>query len=85
MMVHVHDDVAVQRRGGFGDAVGAALVVDARHHGMAPEGCHGIGNPPIVGGDGDGVHRTCGSGAAVDVLDHRAPVQVREGLAGESG
>jgi hypothetical protein len=82
--LHVDDDVAVERRGDFGQTIRRAVMIGARHPHLAAELLHGPRNPHVVGRDDDLRNRRRSGGAPVDVLDHRAAVYQRERLAGES-
>jgi hypothetical protein len=82
--LHVDDDVGVQRRRDFGEAIGAGLVRRFREPHLAAEVGDARGDAEIVGGDDDLRDERRRRGAAVDVLDHRPAVEVRERFAGES-
>jgi hypothetical protein len=60
-------------------------MIGARHPHVAAETLHGAGDPEIVGRDDDLRDRMGGRHAAIDVLDHRAAIDERQRLAGESG
>ena len=83
--LHVDDDVAVERRGDFGEPIGAGLV--CRLASAAP--CRRTRATRVamrrssVATITRDTHRRR-RGAAIDVLDHRPAVDVGERLAGES-
>ena len=82
--LHVDDDVAVERRGDLGQAIGAGRVIGARQPDVAAELGHAGGDAQIVGRDDDARHDGRRRGAPIHVLDHRTAVDVGERLAGES-
>ena len=81
--LHVHDDVAVERPRNFGQPVGRAVVIGAREPHVAAEPRDDGRDAQIVGRDDDFRDDRRRGGAAVDVLDHRVAVDIREGLAGK--
>ena len=81
----VHDDVAGQIRGDFGDPIGAGAVRPVGHPHDAAEALDGLRNPRVIGGDDHGVDARGVGGAAVDVLDHRPAGDVGERFAGKAG
>ena len=83
--LHVDDDVAVERGGDFGEPIGRAVMIGARHADLAAELLHRAGDAEIVGRDDHLRDRRRRRRAPVDVLDHRAAVDQRERLAGKSG
>ena len=57
----------------------------AGEYDVAAEAVHGSANLFAVGGDEDAIHTVCAQRALVDVLDHRASMQIGQGLSGETG
>ena len=83
--LHVDDDVAVERRGDLGEAIGAALVRRRVSRDLAAESLRRASAirwssvATITRDD-----RARRGGAPVDVLDHRPAVDVGERFAGEA-
>jgi hypothetical protein len=82
--LHVDDDVALDSGGHFGKTIRARGVRGARHHRLTAEALYRAGDAVVVGrhqhtGDAAGARR-----ALVDVLDHRASRDERQGFAGET-
>ena len=81
--LYADNDVAVERRRHFRDAVGAARMVGARQTHLATESADGGRDAQIVGGDDDARHQTRLRRPPVDVFDHRTTVDVGERFSGE--
>ena len=81
----VDDDVAVERRGHFGEAVGAAAVVGAGHHRHAAVGLDRVAHARVVGRDDDLGDPRRPPRLFDDADDHRQAAEVDQGLAGEPG
>ena len=83
--LEIDDEIAVERRRDFGDAVSAGLVSRTRQSGSAAETSYRLRNTFIVGGDDDRVDRSCGRRSAIHVLDHRPAGDIGKRLAGKPG
>ena len=83
--LHVHEYIARQIRRDFGQAIGSGAVIGARHTYGAAEGCDGIRDALVIGGDDHLANPARASRATVDVLDHRTTGDVGERLGWKSG
>ncbi len=82
--LHVHENLALERRGDFSEPVGAGEVIGARHHRDAAECVHRARNALVVGGHDHGVDRARVGRASIDVFDHRTSVDFGEWLTGKT-
>ena len=80
----IDEDLACDVGGDFGDALGASAMVGAGHASFAAEGCDGLDNAVVIGGDDDLIDRFGGLGAVVDALNHGLAGEHDQRLAGET-
>lgn len=82
--LNVDVDFGVEMGGDFGDALGAAVMVAAGHHGLAIEILDGFEDALVVGGYDDFIDGLCFADLFVDALDHGFSGDLRERLAGKA-
>ncbi len=82
--LHVHENLAVERRGDFSEPVGAGEMIGARHDRDAAERVHRVRNALVVGGHDHGVDRARIGRTSIDVFDHRTSVDLGKRLAGKT-
>jgi hypothetical protein len=81
--LHVDDDVAVERRGDFGESIGAGFVRGLGQPDLAAEIVDARRDAQIVGRDDDFGHGAGRFRAPIHVLDHRTAVEIGENFSGE--
>ena len=82
--LHVDNDLAVKIPGDFCHPVGARAMSGVRHPHHATEALYSAGNPPVVGGDHNGVDTRRSRSTAIHVLDHRSAGDRQQRFAGEA-
>ena len=83
--LHIHDDIAVQRPGDLGDAVGARRVVRRGHDRFSPECGNRVHDAVVVSRHDDPVDQLRSFGALIDPLDHGFVLDQGERLSRETG
>ena len=80
----VDQHVTVERGGHFSHAIGAGPVRGTGHPRDAAEPLDRGHDTRVIGGDNHGIDASGLRGTAIDMLDHRATIDVGEGFSGKS-